>query len=317
MKRKLLFLLIVAASFPGTRNPAPLFAAGGVGTTAAPFLKIGMGARALGMGGAFSAIADDATAVYWNPAGLAAVSSDEVNFDFAKYFQDVNIGQAAYTRKVGAGQMGVGLTYLIVPSIEKRDTNDAVGVVPSQGTFNASDAALSVAYARKNAIPSLIDDVDGGAAFKVIRSAIGSKSAIAVAVDLGATVRAKNGMRFALGVQNLGTPMKFDKVSDPLPLSLRAGAAYEPVKALTLGLTLDQYLIDQKFYAAFGGEYWLRDALALRAGYRYGYDTIHLGAMTGISLGIGIKVNGLGLDYAYVPFGDLGDTHRFGFWMKF
>ena len=298
---------------------APLAAASaaGVGTTAAPFLKIGMGARALGMAGAYSAMADDATAVYWNPAGLASETKDELNMDFASYFQDVKIGQASYAKQMGENHYAAGLTYLLVPSIEKRDSNDVAGIVPDQGTIDASDASLSLAYARANVLKSLVDGLDAGAAFKVIRSAIGPNSATAFAVDASGTLRAKNGMRFSLGIFNLGTPMKFVSVSDPLPLDLRAGASYSPVKDLNLGVTLDQYLVDQKFYAAGGLEYWLRDALALRAGYRYGYDTSTLGAMTGLSLGFGIKVNDLGLDYAYVPFGDLGDTHRFGFWMKF
>ncbi|MDD5210731.1 MAG: hypothetical protein PHV36_15195, partial [Elusimicrobiales bacterium] len=109
----------------------------------------------------------------------------------------------------------------------------------------------------------------------------------------------------------------FEEESDPLPVNIRAGMLYRAAADLNLVAEINEYLQDEKFYPSFGAEYWLRDAFALRGGYKFGYDTANLGAEAGLSLGFGIKVSGLGVDYAYLPFGELGNIHRFGFWMQF
>lgn len=311
IRRGLFFAVALHLAFA-----ASLFASG-AGTTAAPFLKIGMGARATGMGGAFGAVADNADAIFWNPAGLAGLEKPELSMGFIKYFQDVNVGNIAYTRKIEDRTFGIGATYLSVPDIARRGLNDSSGIVPDLGTFNASDLAVSLAYARKNAFKSLIDRLDTGVALKFIRSAIDDASAVAMAVDAGALYHATDRVNLAFAVQNLGTSMKFKDERDPLPLNLKAGLAYRPVNRFVVAAELNEYLIDQKFYASLGGEYWLRDAFALRGGYRFGYDTSNLGAAAGLSAGFGLKVAGLGVDYAFLPFGDLGNTHRFGFWIQF
>ncbi len=291
--------------------------ASGVGTTSAQFLKIGMGARAVGMGKAFSAVADDANAVFWNPAGLAGFDGDELNMGFVKYFQDVNAGNLAYSTSLGERRFGIGAIYLSVPGIEKRGLNDSEGIVPKLGTFNASDLAVSLAYAVKNSFPSLIDNLDTGFALKFIRSSIDTESASAMALDAGAVYHATDKINVALVVQNLGSSMKFKEEGDPLPLNLKVAAAYSLDKKMTIVAGLSEYFIDEKFYASVGGEYWLRNAFAFRGGYCFGYDTSNLGGAAGLSAGFGMKVAGIGIDYAFLPFGDLGNTHRFGFWIQF
>ena len=111
--------------------------------------------------------------------------------------------------------------------------------------------------------------------------------------------------------------MKFVDAADPLPFKIAAGALYKAVSNLNVTAELSEYVNDEKFYPAFGAEYWIRNAFALRGGYKFGYDTSNLGAVVGLSLGFGVKVAGLGVDYAYLPFGDLGNVHRFGFWLQF
>lgn len=291
-------------------------AASGPGTTAAPFLKAAMSPRAMAMGGAFGALADDSGAVFVNPAGLARQSGSEVSLDFSSWLQGARMGDLAYSGSAGGERVGLGLTVMTVDGIERRG-DDAAGIVPANGTFGADDAAVSLAWAKEDIAPDSLPRLDGGLAAKFVRSKIDDKSAVAAAVDAGAIYRATDRLSLSLALQNLGTKMKFDSEADPLPLDLRAGMLYRVSGNFSAAAEVSEYLNDEKFYPSVGCEYWVRGALALRAGYRFGYDTATLGSEAGLSLGLGVKSSGVGLDYAYLPFGDLGDVHRFGFWMQF
>ena len=291
--------------------------ASGAGTTAAPFLKAAMSPRAVSMAGAFSALADDSGAVFVNPAGLAQFEAREAALDFSTYLQDAKMGNLSYAGKVGDNRFGFGATFMTVGGIERRGLTDSVGSVPELGSFDASDMAITLAYAKKDFTPELMPRLDGGFALKFIRSAIDTKTAFAVAVDAGVIYRATEKINLSMAVQNLGTKMKFVDESDPLPLNIRAGALYKASEKLNIALEINEYLQDEKFYPSAGVEYWFRNALALRGGYKFGYDTANLGAEVGLSLGFGVKVQGLGVDYAFLPFGDLGNIHRFGVWVQF
>lgn len=309
MKNILICLLTLAF-------PAGAYASG-AGTTAAPFLKVSMSPRAIAMGGAFSALADDSGAVFVNPAGLAQFEQREVGLGFTQYFQDAKMGNLSYAGNLADKRFGLGLTFMNVGGIEKRGLNDAVGVVPDIGSFSSNDMALSLAYAKKDSFPDFLDKLDAGFAVKFVRSAIDTKSAFALALDAGLIYHATEKVNFALAMANLGNKMKFDTESDPLPFCIRAGVLYRPQPAMNFVGELNQYLVDEKFYPSVGAEYWFRNSFALRGGYKFGYDTANLGNEVGLSLGFGLKVSGLGVDYAYLPFGDLGNVHRFGFWMQY
>jgi hypothetical protein len=309
MKKPILALLLAALPAGGW--------ASGPGTTAAPFLKAAMSPRAVAMGGAYSAIADDSGAVFVNPAGLVQFEAREVALDFSTYLQDAKMGNLSYAGNVRDNRFGLGVTFMTVGGIERRGLADTAGMIPEAGSFDASDMAVTLAYAKKDFSPSLLPNLDGGFSVKFIRSAIDDESAFALALDAGAIYKAADKIKFSLAVQNLGTKMKFVDESDPLPLNIRAGGVYAASARLKLAGELSGYLQDEKFYPSLGAEYWFRDALALRGGYKFGYDTANLGAEVGLSLGFGVKVQGLGVDYAFLPFGDLGSIHRFGVWMQF
>ncbi|MCG2726607.1 MAG: PorV/PorQ family protein [Elusimicrobia bacterium] len=296
--------------------PTAVFSSG-AGTTAANFLKVSMNARAIAMGGAFSALADDSGAVFSNPAGLAGFSGQELGFGFTTYLEGSKMGNISYARDISGNRFGFGMTALNISGIEKRGLTDNTGIVSSLGDFDSNDVALSFAYASKDSFKSVLENMDSGFALKFIKSTIDDSSAFAVAIDAGILYRASEKMNVSLVLQNLGSKMKYEEESDPLPLDLKVGMLYRSSNRLNLTAELNQYFIDEKFYPSFGGEYWFRDAFALRGGYKFGYDTGNLGKEVGLSLGFGIKVSDLGVDYAYLPFGDLGNIHRFGFWLQF
>ena len=276
-----------------------------------------MSPRAVAMGGAFGALANDSGAVFVNPAGLAQFEEQEVAVDFSTYLQDAKMGNLSYAGRVGGNRFGFGATFMTVGGLEKRGLNDNVGAVTGLGEFSASDIAVTFSYAKPDIMPASLPKLDGGFSVKFIRSAIDDESAFAAAVDAGAIYHATPKLNLSLAIQNLGTKMKFEEESDPLPVNLRAGGLYKASPELNVVAEVSEYFQDEKIYPSLGAEYWFRKAFALRGGYKFGYDTANLGTEVGLSLGFGVKVSGLGVDYAFLPFGDLGSIHRFGFWMQF
>ena len=113
---------------------------------------------------------------------------------------------------------------------------------------------------------------------------------------------------------NLGS----DIGPDPLPLTLKAGAAYRLLgQRLVLASDIDWLAQDRRAYLDLGTEYWLDKDLAVRAGYQVGHGADGLGTLVGFGAGLGIKLRQFTFDYAFVPFGDLGDTHRMTLGLRF
>ncbi|MBN1383819.1 MAG: PorV/PorQ family protein [Elusimicrobia bacterium] len=285
----------------------------GLGTTGCQFLKIGMGARPLAMAGAFSAVADDVNSIYYSPASLTRTEKTEVSATYLKYFEDVNAGFIGYTgRAAEKHYLGIGLTYLNITNIQGYDVNET-----PLGDFGAQDTALFLNYARKDLAESVLENLSIGGGLKIINQKIEAEKAFTVAVDLSAYYPADEKLSFAFNIQNISYGVKFVDETDPLPLNIKFGAAYGAMENLTIACDLDEYVVDNKLYASVGAEYWIKEVLALRSGYRIGYDTDSLGGIVGLGAGAGFRVWGFTLDYAFVPFGDLGDTHRVSFGAKF
>lgn len=308
----------IAAILLLTMFAATAFAAGD-GTSAAAFLKIGAGAKSAAMGGAGSA-SSGADAVYWNPAGLAFSGGNEAVFSHALWLEEIAYSHIAGALVAPVGAFGIGVTYLSVPPMDRLD---ASGNVPSDaGTFTASDLAATVSYARK------AFDVGGnpaavGASVKYISSAIENETAAAMAFDVGAQMDiAGQNIKLAVVAQNIGAQMKFLTESDPLPAVVKVGAAWAAPVGGTSPLNL---VLDANLPAAgeagfnFGAEYPAAVSgvtVALRAGYHTDNKGLD-GGNAGLSAGIGLGIKSYRLDYAFVPYGVLGDTHRVSVLIKF
>ncbi len=268
----------------------------------ASFLDIGVGARGLGMGGAYTALADDANSLYWNPAGLAKLPKREFTASHAEMFESARLDFLAYAHPTQQGTFAAGLTYLSHGKIEGRDSLGR----PTAG-FDASDAAVSAGYARK------LDFAEIGASFKYIRSHIGSVEAQTVAADVGAK-REFGNMVVGTALRNLGPGLKFQDQRNDLPLRLAVGAAYRFGGGHTAAAELVNGPHGTGTNAAFGGEYQAVKNFYLRAGYTTqtaitggsGFD-----AARGLTMGLGFRNEKWGLDYAVLPSGELGRSHRF------
>jgi hypothetical protein len=268
----------------------------------ASFLNIGVGARGLGMGGAYTALADDANAVYWNPAGLAKLRKREFTVSHAEMFEATRLDFLAYAHPTSHGTFAAGLTYLSQGTIEGRDSLGR----PMAG-YNASDAAMTLGYARK------LDFAELGASFKYIRSHIGSAEAQTVAADMAAR-RELGSFVIGAALRNLGPGLRFQDQRNDLPLRLAVGAAYKFSSDHAAAVELVNGPRGAGTDAAFGGEYQAVKNIYIRAGYTTqsratggsGFD-----AARGLTMGLGLRNERWGLDYAVLPSGELGSSHRF------
>ena len=262
-----------------------------VGTTAANFLKIGIGARATAMGGAFTGLADDATALYWNPAGLTQIEGREFSATYSSWFPGINRGYITYVMPKLGGVTAVGFNYVSAGVIEGRDEEGT-----PTGNFGAVNTNLSLGYAHKISNNAML-----GASIGQVQLSIDGHARSAWIASVGFLIRNLRSFSLGLSFQNIGLKMG----EDSLPSTVRAGIAKQ-WNALTFALDVVKTIDDAEPYYCAGLEWWLVDFSALRLGYTTGQDT---GA--GITAGLGFNYNDLNLDYAYVPYGDLGSTHRF------
>jgi len=267
----------------------------------ASFLNIGPGARALGLGGAYSALGEDADSVYWNPAGLARLEKKEVAASHAELFAQSRHDFLAYAHPTAMGTFAGAFTYLSQTGLDGRD---AMG--RPTGSYQASDSALTAGYARKT------EWADLGATVKYLRSHIASTEAQGMAFDLGAR-KTLGALILGAAARNLGPGLKYEDQRNDLPLRIVAGGAYKLAGGHALAFELTNGPRGAGTDAAFGGEYQAIKGVALRAGYATrsvgggtGFD-----AARGLSLGVGLRNERLSLDYAVLPMGELGTSHRF------
>lgn len=286
-----------------------------VSTTGVQFLKIPAGVRGAGMGGMFTAVADDVSTSYWNIAGLGQLENIEVNLLHVAYFAGTNyeFGAIALPLKPGS-TLGLSASLDFIPTFNS--TNNPAAIPGS-----ANDFAIALGYGQ-----TFGDNFALGIAGKYISSNLVSYSAAGEAVDAGLLLyTTSKDLTFGLSIQNVGQVSNFSQYSsqEKLPLVYRAGLAYrfQPKKPTNFLVGVDfEKPIDSDPVVHAGGEVWLGDkafSVAFRGGYSFDPLNQDLGGTVGASLGAGVRFTGFELNYALVPFGVLGDTHRFSLTYRF
>jgi len=305
----------------GSTSSAGIFSREEAGTTGATFLKIEAGARPVAMGGAFVAVADDANTTYWNPAGLAQLEEGEITAMHNEWLEDIRyefLGYAQPIKSEGRAQgFGVSVMCLYMSGLESRTTE----TIEPEGTFGAYDIAVAGAYACE-----VGKGVSIGANVKLIHQRIENETAWSGAIDLGLLYRLpgpRGGLQLGFAVQNIGPGIKFIKESDPLPLNIKAGIAksleLRQIKSkLILALDVNAP-IDNVPNGHFGAEFVYQKMKDIELAGRVGYKTNtlkDLNALSGLSAGVGFAWKRMGIDYVWVPYGDLGNTHRISLTIK-
>ncbi len=301
----------------------------GAGVNGMAFLKVGVGTDAVGMGHAYASQVADATATYWNPAGLARSDGMDFLLMHNEFIADIRLEYAAVSRTFGPHGVGLSFNGLFTSDLEGRDEDGNV-----TGDVGYSDLAFTVGYAYRLsdllADMTIFKELTAGFNIKYLREFIGDPGAVddhvaqGLAFDVGAQAVME---RLSLGavVQNLGGEMGFDdaevysrfgsgpdhirtQLFDP-PLIVQGGATYRPGLEVMNG-AIEVALEGRKVKGEdlnllFGARYLYRDLGALSVGYRSGLDTEDL------SFGLQLRKDDFRFGYAFVPFSDdLGNSHR-------
>ncbi len=281
--------------------------AGSPGTTSVNFLGMETGARQSGMGGGGAALGDDINADRHNPAGLATLQTLETSFLFSSYFQDINYGYAAGAVPTTFGTLGLQATQLNYGTFSGYSPNNTY-----TGSLNAGDTAVGLSYARE-----LLAGLSAGGTFRYIREKLDTVTASGESFDAGLLYRTQgydpilSKLSFGATVENIGPTIRYIQQSASLPRQIVFGAALNQWEGLTAYMEVHAPN-DALSYETLGAEYWWQNRFALRTGYQTGRD---IGP--GISVGAGARFGAFQIDYAWVPFGDLGDVNQIGIIYRF
>ncbi|MEO0081539.1 MAG: PorV/PorQ family protein [candidate division WOR-3 bacterium] len=273
---------------------------GRVGTSTMPLLRVGQGVRAAAMGEAYAGLADDVSALYWNPAGLAGVRGFNFAFSHHEWFAGIRDEVAHTSIPVGPGSIGLGLLYSGEPGIESWSENNEP--LPE---FNVWDAIATLGYGMRSG-----RNMRFGLAAKGVFQSLYGQDAYGGAADLGFAGRLGEWFSIGLAARNFGTAYRSGKW-EMLPAEADVGASYSS-KSLTTSADI-VWPLDNSLNFRVGFEYVVLERLAVRVGYRTGpVDVQTLGYESGLTAGLGVTLGDFGLDYCFAPYGKLGMTHRIG-----
>lgn len=349
MKKTMTCLFVVPVVFLISMQSLSAQGVSKVGTTAASFLEIGIGSRAVSMGGAYVGLADDVTSIYWNPGGLALMPRSEVTFIHNQWLAGINFNYIAGAFPVGSlGTIGASITSISSGEMLVRTVENPEG---TGEWFETTNMALALGWGRR-----FTDRFSFGANLKYIEEGIWHMKARSMAVDLGTTFRTQfKDMRIGMSVSNFGGKMQLEgrdtqinydvdeemagnnsKISGhldtdawSLPLLFRVGVAGDVVRLPHAKLTMTLDAAHPNNYSesvSIGGEATIMNTVFLRAGKTlYLSDTNENGSQyspQGICLGAGVNYlftrrMRIKVDYAYGDFGILDHVQRFSLSLVF
>lgn len=324
--KKILFIFLFLISLIDVKAQLfPVLGGQRAGISTAQFLKIGVGGRASAIGDAFIAMANDASALYWNPAGLVQFDDNQILFSHNQWVVDINhdfLGAVYHLDETNA--FGVALT-----SLSMKDMPVTTEFAPF-GTgeyFGYSDVAVAVTYSRR-----MTDKFSFGGTVRYIEETLDKLKMRGVMIDLGTYYWTGLGTsRFAVTVSNFGNQIapdgevvlvgkrsKSDWQSFSPPTIFRIGFAIEPyqddINKVTTAIQLN-HPNDNSENVSTGIEYSWKNIVFLRGGYKFNVDEQNYSFGAGVNLPI--EIANFTLDYAYSNFTRLGSAHRFSIILGF
>ena len=276
------------------------------GTSSNLFLRLDVSPRVSGMGGTFTAIANDENTLLYNTAGLAKPRISGIALNHTQWFEDIRIENLLFTYRMGGGLgLGFGISYMGMPSIQGMDeygiaTNEEISI-------SSSIVQLGLGY-------EVLNGTMIGMSAKYYNDNLAGVSAGGFALDAGVLLETMiMGLNVGMAIQNYGTKAKYDVFNEKPPMAIRAGVAYKiPRKDLRFGLDIVKSK-DQDYQLNLGTEYIVADYVALRLG-----NQAISGKILSPSYGLGVNIQDKYLvDYTFVNHENLGSIHRAGITFRF
>jgi hypothetical protein len=330
--KKIAILLSFVVSFGNifAQNP-------NLGTSGAQFLQLPVDARSEAMGAAIVGLADDASSVFWNPAGIVKVKNVQAHFSYMNWFDLFDFNAASIV--FNSGDIGTFGASMILLSTDKMEITTEQEPNGTGRYFDAGDIALGFSYAKY-----LTDRFSAGITFKYVNQRIWNESASGFAFDIGSQYRLDfQNLTIAMCMTNFGADMKFD--GPDLDFTYRKDDNYPLSRLVPSGLNTEEYPLplhfqvgigfdvfefdfvkmkgaidvshpnDNKERAHFGTEFSFFDRFFVRAGYKYNYDDQDVAFGAGANVPLGSTA--VYFDYAYSVYNILPSVHRISINLSF
>ena len=301
-----------------------------LGTSGAQFLEIPVGARAAGLGGAFVALTDDISSVFWNPAGAANIKSNSAHFSYMRWFDMFDFNSVA----AGFNLDGIGTisASAVIFTMDKMEITTELDPNGTGRFYDAMDLALGLTFSRL-----LTERFAVGITAKYVSQMIWNETASGIAFDVGTQYKLDwQNLTIAMSMKNFGSDLTFDGedlnviydksnnlpknrlaparlVTDeyPLPLSFQVGISLDLISTDMFAMQAEIDAIhpnDNRERLHLGTELSFFDRIYLRGGYRYNYDDEDI--VFGAGAAVPFKDTRIKFDYSYSVYDFLPDVHR-------
>ena len=316
------------------------------GTLGGSAVRVGVGARTAAMGHTFTAVADDVSSIYWNPAGLGQIKRPQLTIMGADWLGGIRHGWIGFGQSLGKWMsVGADVSYIWSGDIPQTIESEAdVGRYQEMGTFNYNDMVIRVAIGSGEISTNVYRGIDWGTiriggAFQVSQQRVNYSTITGYQlrwnhINLGMIYQppVKN-LKLGLSVFNIGSSeQQYLQQPVSIPQHVRVGLAYTITIAMpstvvnntntrpsllqnqmTVAVDYD-FGYDQNGRSHIGLEYLFSNGFAMRGGYRRRLDADFLSSLSG---GFGYATRAYQVDYAFIPFGQVGNAHRISLSLDF
>lgn len=280
--------------------------ADGAGTTGAAFTKIELAARPVAMGGAFVAVPNDVSALQWNPAMLTTLHTSTLLLGHNEWMAGVRIEYLGWGTTFDNVGIGVSVEHLYYDDVVERDISGNKTGQVFGGNSQVVHLGMGMRY----------ESLAYGVTVKALRQSLYKENSITYAGDVGVAVLVASSAVLGISVLNIvGNNEKIYEQEFPLPMQYKIGGSMLLKTGTTLSAEIDRYVQEKRVDARIGLESYILSFFALRAGYIF-TESPSIERIP-FSAGFGINVGTLQFDYAYLPMGLFGDTHRASLTMRF